>query len=167
MVITRPSTSHPRSIRLILFFTVYHYTYITSHSNSAIYVWYHVNIRVCCIGWAQSLQVSRPVVYKCLYETGSACHACLLSHSSEFVSRRGLGSVSSLNLIVRRTVGYTSDMVIVRFPMPFRLTGMVFDLTSLLRRQLTSKHISFLALFLNCSHYLYNVRAVLVEFRIQ
>jgi len=74
-------------------------------------------------------------VYKCLHGSGPAYLADELRHSSEFVSRRRLRSASSLSLIVRRTrLSTYGDRA---YLVAGRVSGTVFHLTSLLRRQLT------------------------------
>ena len=74
------------------------------------------------------------LVYKCLHGTGPAYLANELSHSSDFVNRRKCYSASSLNLILRRTIG-SLHVVIERLRLPAPVSRTVFHLTSLLRRQ--------------------------------
>ena len=75
------------------------------------------------------------LVYKCLHGTGPAYFAAELSHSSDFANRRQFRSASSLTLIVRRTrLSMYGDRA---FPVAGPVSGTVFHLTALLRRQST------------------------------
>ena len=75
------------------------------------------------------------LVHKCLHGTDPAYLADELSHSSDFANHRKLRSASSLNLIVHRTRLSTYDDR--AFPATGPVSGTVFHLTSLLRRQST------------------------------